>query len=329
MRDDSQRRALVLLSGGLDSQLAVCLLREQGIPVHAITFASPFFGRDAARAAARALNLPMETVDFTATLVGILESNSVMDDVTCDPSLSCHTAMARMAAEVLDDTGCDFLATGEVLGQRTSTQSMEGLQAVAEGCGAGDLLLRPLSAGLLPPTQPEREGWVDRSRLLMLEGGSQDAQQRLANHYGLRMYPDTPGSSRLADPVLRVRLQDLRAHEGLRGKRALGLLRIGRHFRLGPATKLVMGRNESENAELEGNAELYDLVLKLEDVHGPTGLLPLVATEDQVELAATICARYSDAEPGAATRVRVRSSQGARVMTVRAQTPEEVDLHRI
>ena len=329
MSVDSKKRALVLLSGGLDSQLALALVRELGVGVHAVTFTSPFFNDDAAHAAARALNVPLEAVDFTPALVRILESNCIVDDVSSDPSHACHVAMARMAGERMQELGCHFLATGDVLGQRASTQSLDRLKAVNEQCGWGDYLLRPLSARLLPLTLPEREGWIDRSRLLELEGGSRDTQQRLALHHGLRVYPDACGSSCLADPVLRGRLQDLRSHEGLQGKRALSLLSIGRHFRLGPATKLVLGRNEGENAELEGNAELYDLVLKLEDVHGPTGLLPLVATEDQVELAATICARYSDAEPGAATRVRVRSSQGSRVLTVRAQTPEEVDLHRI
>lgn len=321
--------ALVLLSGGLDSQLAVCLLREQGVDVHAITFTSPFFNDDAAFTSARALSMPLEDVDFTSTLVDILESNSIVDDVYSDPSLACHMAMAEMAGERMAALRCDFLATGDVLGQRTSTQGLDGLQTVAEKCGWGDFLVRPLSARLLAATLPEREGWIDRSRFLELEGGSRDAQQRLAHQYGLKSYADRSGFSRLADPVLRGRLQDLRAHEGLHGKRALRLLRIGRHFRLGPVTKLVLGRNESENADLEGNAELYDLVLKLEEVPGPTGLLPMVATEDQVELAGTICARYSDAEPGSVTRVRVRSSQGAQVITVRAQTPEEVDLHRI
>jgi hypothetical protein len=320
---------LVLLSGGLDSQLAVCLLRDQGVDIHAVTFTSPFFNDDDAFAAARALGVPLEEVDFTSTLVGILESDALVDDVDSDPSLACHLAMVKMAGERMEALDCDFMATGDVLGQRASTQGLDSLQAVGERSGLGDFLLRPLSARLLASTLPEREGWVDRSRFLELEGGGRDAQLRLAHQYDLRSYADCSGSSRLTDPVLRGRLQDLRAHEGLHGKRALSLLRIGRHFRLGPATKLVLGRNESENAELEGNAELYDLVLKLEDVHGPTGLLPMVATEDQVELAGTICARYSDAEPGAVARVRVRSSQGARVVTVRAQTPEEVDLHRI
>jgi predicted subunit of tRNA(5-methylaminomethyl-2-thiouridylate) methyltransferase len=324
-----KRRALVLLSGGVDSQLALCLLRELGVEVQALVFTSPFFAGTAARAAARSLGVPIEVVDFTSSLVRILESNSTIDDVASDPSLACHAAMVRLAGDRLDEAGCDFMATGEVLGQRASTQSAESLQAVAEQSGYGERLVRPLSARLLPMTLPERAGWVDRARLLELEGGGRGPQQRLARQYGLCAPSEKLQGSRLSDPVLRTRLQDLRAHEGLQGKRALGLLCIGRHFRLGPATKLVLGRNESENADLEGNAELYELVLKLEDVHGPTGVLPVIATEDQVLLAASICARYSDAETGAPTRVRVRSSRGVQILTVRAQTPAELDLHRI
>jgi len=328
--EQSERiRAVTLLSGGLDSQLAVCLLSEQGIAVHGIVFESPFFDSTAARRAACNLDIPLQVVEFSTDIVSILENPQHGFGKCMNPCIDCHARMLRRAGEFMEDNGYHFLATGEVLNERPMSQNRHSLGIVASESGYADRVLRPLSAGLLSPTEPERLGWVDRSRLLSLEGRGRKRQLQLAEKYGLRDVPTPAGGCRLTEPNFSRRLKDLKEHEGLNGVRSLALLRLGRHFRLADDLKLVVGRHEKDNAAIEGQAELYDLVLKLETVRGPTGLLPITATEQQVNLGAAVCARYGDCPPGLPVDVRIRSSRGTRRVMVEPATPAQVDALRL
>ena len=318
-------RALALLSGGLDSQLAVCVLREQGIDVHGVFFESPFFDADGARAAADQLDIPLHIVNFSADIVSLLDRPKHGFGSCMNPCIDCHALMLRRAGEMLAEMGFHFLATGEVLNERPMSQNRGSLDIVGKESGYDDLILRPLSATLLPETKPERVGWVDRSRLRSLSGRGRKLQLALAERYGLKNFPAPAGGCRLTEPNFCKRLRDLKQHEGLQGVRSLQLLRCGRHFRLDPTVKLIVGRNEAENAVLEGGAELYDLVLKVEEVPGPSGVLPFTASEEQVLLGAAICVRYSDSGPGTPTSVRVRSSRDARKVSVLAADPDAVN----
>lgn len=322
-------RAIMLLSGSLDSQLAACILREQGIDLHSVVFTSPFYTAEPARAASHRLGLPLQEIDFTARLVDVFEKCSALDDVTSNLCVECHAEMLRFATERMDEFQCRFVGTGEVLNQRPATQSAEALRYIQEYADKADCIVRPLSARLLPQTLPEREGWIDRGLLLDIEGDQRERQQDLAAKYGLPVPSHSTVPFPLTDPAFGDRLKDLRAHEGLGGKRALALLRIGRHFRLGPVTKLVIGQSDRENAELEQLAELYDLVLTVEDIPGPTGLLPIVATDDQIRLAASICAGYSDVAPNGVAPVRVRSTRSSHRIEVHPAPLDRIDLVRI
>ena len=322
-------RAIMLMSGSLDSQIAACMLREQGIDIQSVVFASPFFAAEPARAASDHLGIPLQEIDFTARLVEVFEKCSALDDVTSNLCVESHAAMLRFAAERMGEFDCRFVGTGEVLNQRPATQSAEALRYIQDCAVQADCIVRPLSARLLPQTLPEREGWIDRDLLLDIEGDQRDRQQDLAAKYGLAVSPDSTVSFPLTDPAFGDRVKDLRAHEGLGGKRALSLLRIGRHFRLGPVTKLVIGQSDKENAELEGLAELYDLVLTVEDIPGPTGLLPIVATDDQIRLAASICAGYSDVAPDGVAPVRVRSTRESHRIEVHPAPLDRIALVRV
>lgn len=327
--DTGKIRALALLSGGLDSQLAVCVLRDQAIVVDGVAFDSPFFSPDVARRAARTLGIPLQVVNFTPDIIRLIQAPPHGFGSCLNPCIDCHATMLKRAGDMLDEHGYQFLATGEVLNERPMSQNRRSLEVVAESSGYADRIVRPLSARLLPATEPERRGWVDRSRLLALEGRGRKEQMRLAEHYGLTDYPSPAGGCRLTEPNFCRRLQDLKDHEGLIGERSLMLLRIGRHFRISDRMKVIIGRNEKDNAFLEGNAELYDIILKTEEVPGPTALLPFTATRDQILLAAALCARYSDSTNGNTVRIRVRSTRGVERMEIHPADESTVSRLRI
>jgi hypothetical protein len=275
------------------------------------------------------LDVPLHIIDFSRDILALLEEPPHGFGSCMNPCIDCHALMARRAGEKMEELDFDFLCTGEVLNERPMSQNRASLAVVARQSGYGDLVLRPLSARLLPETKPERMGWVHRDRLHALAGRGRKAQMRLAEHYGLVDYPSPAGGCRLTEPNFCRRLQELRDHEGLDGERSINLLRYGRHFRLGDRTKLIVGRNEQDNAVLEGTAELYDLVLNVEDGPGPTGLLPFTATEEEVRCAAGICLRYSDCAQDRPGSVRVRSSRGMRRIEVMPFAPDTVETLRV
>jgi len=326
-----QIRALSLLSGGLDSRLAVILLREQSVDVHGVVFDSPFFDAEKGKAAAEELGVPVHVIDFSGDIVALLKNPPHGFGACMNPCVDCHMRMLARTGELMEELGFDFVSTGEVLNQRPMSQNRQSLEIVAGQSGYGDLVLRPLSARLMPETRPEREGWVDRSRLLAIEGRSRRRQMELAERYGLSNYPTPAGGCLLTEPGFCKRLRDLKDHEGLNGVRSLNLLRFGRHFRLSDSVKMIVGRNEKDNAYLEGNAELYDLLIKVEGFPGPTGLLPLVAGQDSITLGAAICARYSDApkDRQVEVEVRIRSARGIQKIRVVPAEPASVDQLRI
>ena len=248
------RRALVLLSGGLDSQLAVCLLKEQGVPVVTIGFDSVFFSAERARQAAERLAVPFVREPFTRQIAAAVAHPRHGFGAAMNPCIDCHIAMLRCAGEAMNRVRCDFLATGEVLDQRPMSQNRRRLLQVAEFSGFGDLVVRPLSARCLPETRPEREGWVDRSRLLDIHGRRRKIQFELAARYGLTDVPTPAGGCVLTDPNFCGRVRDLRQFGGLDDERELQRLRWGRQFRLGPGVKLTIGRNARENACLSDQA---------------------------------------------------------------------------
>lgn len=324
---EGKKRALILFSGGLDCRIAVRLMEDQSVDLQPVVFESPIADHDIAIAAAESMNLPVKVVEFTRSLVDVVERCKSLDDASTTLRLECHAEMLRGAAGMLEELECSFLVTGEVLNQGSPTQTEEAFQYAAAASGVPDLVLRPLSAAHLSPTRPEMEGWVSRDDLLDLQGMRDDRRVEYARRLGVEPLPgDEKPQSQLADPAFIERLADLRVHEGLEGRRAIELLRHGRHFRLGPVTKLVLGQTQEESLHLESSAELYDLILNVEEIEGPTGLLPVIATEDQLRLAAAICARYSDVAPGGTVPVCIRSSRNRRQIEVHPAPQEDIDL---
>ena len=287
-------RALCLCSGGLDSMLAMCVLREQGVQAEAIAFTSPFFANPAGVSASLAeLGFPLHLVDFTADILALLQNPPSGFGSCLNPCIDCHARMIAQAWAFAQENGFDFVATGEVLGQRPMSQMRPGLNRVRKLAGIGDFLVRPLCAKLLDETEPERLGLVDRSRLLDLNGRNRKPQMELAKKYGIRKYPTPAGGCKLTEPSYCRRLKDVMAHEGLGDARLVGLLDHGRLFRLPGGTLAVLGRNRADNEALRTAMRGGDVQLRSVNVPGPTALAIRPAAADEAALRRLIAA-YAD-----------------------------------
>lgn len=286
-------KGLSLLSGGLDSQLAVCVLRDAGAEVTGITFSTPFFSPDAALKAAQALGIETIVVDFTDDEISLIENPPHGFGGAMNPCIDCHATMIRRAGEIMTERGWDFVATGEVLNQRPMSQNKQALGIVCRSSGLTDRLIRPLSALLLEPTLPEREGLIDRSKLLGLSGRRREPQMELAQKYGLVDYPSPAGGCKLTEKGFGRRLKDLLDHEGLRERRLVELLNHARRFRLPDGTGVILGRDGTDNKLLRSLQTASDTLLAPVSVPGPTALLPRVASESDLSRALQIVCAWS------------------------------------
>jgi tRNA-uridine 2-sulfurtransferase len=318
-------KGIGLFSGGLDSILAFKLIEQQGIEVLGMTFETPFFGSAKARGTARRIGLNLTVIDFTEEHLRMLHSPRYGYGRNMNPCIDCHTLMLQVAGRRMEEQGADFVFTGEVLGQRPMSQGRQSLQVVAKNAGYPDRILRPLSAQLLPETAPEREGKVDRSRLLDIQGRGRKQQMALAIHYGIDRYPAPAGGCLLTDPMFTRRLRDLFTRDPDHGIRDIELLKVGRHFRLDDTTKAVVGRNAMDNATIERLAETRDALLQINRYPGPSVLVPGGGSDATRLLAARLCVRYSDAPSDEEAVVNCLREGIGTALTVRGLTPEQTE----
>jgi tRNA-specific 2-thiouridylase len=302
-------RAISLFSGGLDSIVSVQLIREQGIEVLGLTFRTPFFEADKPRSAGRMIDLPLEVQDITGVHLAVVRAPRYGYGKNMNPCIDCHTLMLRIAGEKMKEKGYDFIFTGEVLGQRPMSQSRQMLHVVAKNSGWADFILRPLSARLLPETLPEKEGKVDRARLLDISGRGRKRQMEMAERYGIKEYSNPAGGCLLTDPMFSRRLKDLFVHHPDFTPRDLELLKVGRHIRLDGPYKVIVGRNRGDNQALEPLIGDCDAVFQMRDFPGPLCVLPGSGPEEVRREAAAICAAYGDT-PKDEEKVTVKCRQG-------------------
>ncbi len=306
-------RALGLLSGGLDSALAAALLLEQGLEVVGLHLESPTACRSDVRAVARDLGIPLLVRPKGEAYLRLLREPRWGYGRNLNPCVDCRVFMFRLARPCLEETGADFLFTGEVPGQRPMSQLSDRLRLIDRESGLEDLVLRPLSARLLPETEPERRGWVDRSRLLAIAGRTRHAQLAEARRLGLRHYQSPGGGCLLTDAAFSRKLRDLFEHAGPGGVDAeeVRLLSIGRHFRIGPGLKIVLGRNEDENRRLAGLQGGRRWLVEPHGFSGPSALVCGPRDEPALERAAALIARYARS-PSPADTVRWDAGDGPR-----------------
>ncbi len=318
-------RGLGLCSGGLDSMLAGLVLRAQGIEVEWVAFETPFFSSAKARKASRLTGIPLNLMPIFQEYMTMLRNPPAGYGKQMNPCMDCHTLMFRLAGEIMREKGFDFLFSGEVLGQRPMSQTKPSLRYVEKHSGLGGYIIRPLSAKLLPETIPERQGLVDRERLLDIHGRGRKDQIALARNFGITDYPAPAGGCLLTDKGFSVRLKDLFEHQPEATENEIQLLKFGRHFRLNPQAKLIVGRTETDNENiLRHHDPAQDIVLDVRDHPSPIGLLPHAADERTVFLAASICVGYSKAPKLAPVDVVVKRPEGEQVIQAIGLLPDDV-----
>jgi tRNA-uridine 2-sulfurtransferase len=324
MNGFSMVKAIALFSGGLDSMLAAELIRRQNIDVVCLTFTTPFFGPEKAQAAAKHINLPLVVEDITAQHLKMLKAPRYGYGKNMNPCIDCHILMLQETGKKMVETGADFILTGEVLGQRPMSQGKQSLHVVAKNSGFPDYILRPLSALLLEPIKAEREGKVDRLRLLSISGRGRKDQIQMASDFGITDYAPPAGGCLLTDPMFSRRLRDLFTHQQDHDISDLDLLRYGRHFRADDQGKIIVGRNNSDNENLRGLATDNDLVLSMADFPGPQVIVPH-GIEALLPLAASLCVRYSDAPADIEANVICQHNNLSKTIKATAASKEDCE----
>ena len=315
--NEKKARALGLCSGGLDSTLAGLVLREQGIDVEWITFETPFFTAAKARKASENTGIRLTVKPIYPVYIKMLKSPPAGYGKQMNPCMDCHALMFKLAGELMNEGNFDFLFSGEVLGQRPMSQTKSSLQYVEKHSGFKGYILRPLSAKKLPETIPEKKGLVDRERLLDFAGRGRKPQIALAKQFGLTDYPAPAGGCLLTDVGYSKRLKDLFDHQDECTEEELHLLKYGRHFRLNPDAKLIVGRTQKDNERiLKYHNPQTDTVIDVKDHPSPIGLVPRGGPKDVIYLASSICVGYSKASNLTPIDVVVKTPQGQQTIEV-------------
>jgi len=316
-------KAIALFSGGLDSILAAELVRRQNIEVLCLTFTTPFFNAQKAKAAIRRLDhLSLEIMDITEKHLQMLKAPRYGYGRNMNPCIDCHTLMLQIAGRKMEETGSDFIITGEVLGQRPMSQNKQSLRLVAKNSGYADYILRPLSARLLEPIKAEREKLVDRSKLLAIQGRGRKTQIQLAAEFGIRDYAPPAGGCLLTDPLFTRRLMDLFSHQPAHTVRDIELLKHGRHFRISATCKIIVGRNNADNEAIKRLLTPDDLIFHMKNFPGPT-VLAIGEDGDCETAAASLCVRYSDAPPETEAEVVCRRGNSSKIILAKAMAQED------
>ncbi len=265
-------KAIVLLSGGLDSLLATRLLIDQGIKVLGVTFVTPFFNAKKAEKAAKTLGISLKVIDISAEHFKMLKKPPHGYGKNVNPCIDCHGLMLKKAADIMRKEKYNFVATGEVLGQRPMSQNKQSLAVVEKLSGLEGYLLRPLSAQLLEETIPEQKGLVDRKKLLGLSGKQRKEQMALAKKWKIKEYATPSGGCLLTDPGYAERFKKLQNIFPNFNLHEAELLKCGRLF-IEPDFMFIIGRYHEDNLAIKKIADKDDILLEMKDFTGPLTLL--------------------------------------------------------
>ena len=326
MEENSKKKVVALLSGGLDSRLAVKMMQKQGFDVTAVAIKTPFCDFDCGRGCgfeiretADMLGVDLKTVYLGDEYIEMLKNPKHGFGSGMNPCIDCRAMMFKAGKKVMEDINAEFIISGEVLGQRPMSQHGPALRTIEKESGLEGKIVRPLSAALLPPTQPEMAGIIKRENLGMIRGRSRKEQLKMAMEFGFDNPPNAGGGCLLTDPHFAIRAKDLFKHIKTPTTNDIDLLKIGRHFRFDEKTKLIVGRNKDENEMIKSFALPDDLLFETKEHVGPISMLRGVDSEKNIKLGAAITLRYSDAP----------KEQSGTVIIEKADTKSELSIGQI
>ena len=338
-----QRKAISLISGGLDSMLSSRVIMDQGIHVEGINFFTGFCveghthairkkdkqkpKRNNALWVAEQLGIKLHIVDVIEDYKDVLLNPSHGYGQNMNPCLDCKGFMVRKALEWIQENNYDFIITGEVVGQRPMSQRRDTMPVIQRESGAGDLLLRPLSALNLPETKAEREGWVCREELYDFSGRSRKPQMALAAKFGFKDYSQPAGGCCfLTDKAYSDKLVDMWAHRSSRDYELddIMMLKVGRHLRPRPNFKLIVAREEGESRFLEGYRKQFTHLFSSSH-SGPLVLIDGDVDEADRQLAARIAARFGQGRDAEEVEIEITDTDGrSEVLTVKPMSASEI-----
>ncbi|TSC95341.1 MAG: Thiamine biosynthesis protein-like protein [Parcubacteria group bacterium Athens1014_10] len=265
-------RAIVLFSGGLDSILAIKILEKQKIEILALIFESYFFNGEEAEKIAKELKFNFRIFDFSEEHLKMVKNPKYGYGRAMNPCVDCHALMLKKAKEIMEKEKFDFVATGEVLGERPMSQNAGALKLIEKQSALDGYLIRPLSAKLLIESIPEKSGWIKRSELLDISGRSRKRQIALAEEFAIKNYPSPAGGCLLTESAFGERLKKLLINCPNCGGNDIELLKSGRHLWENGA-KIIIGRNKDENEKLGESAKKGDILIQLKDYPGPLTII--------------------------------------------------------
>ncbi|NWF52318.1 MAG: hypothetical protein HXY47_04480 [Nitrospirae bacterium] len=324
-------KAVALFSDGLDSTLSILIILKQNIEVKALKFLTPFehtFSLEVLFLIAEKFGFEVKLIDLSEKFIEIVKKPKFGYGKNMNPCIDCRILMLKEAKAFMEDIMADFIISGEVLGQRPMSQRKNILYCIDKEAGVKDYVLRPLSAKLLRITIPEVRGIVDRDMLFDFRGSSRKPQMRLAKEFVLKEYPAPAGGCLLTEPNYVYRLKDLFTYNSGSNLEDIRLLRIGRHFRYSPSCKIIIGRDKDENEEICSLSD-HGCLVTVEGYGSPTALLLGDVTDEALRVAASLCARYSDAKNLSEVDVSIKKGDDRFVLKVPPATNEIIENLRI
>jgi tRNA U34 2-thiouridine synthase MnmA/TrmU len=324
-------KALALLSGGLDSTLAVKMILEKGIDVVALNFMTPFClcrkGGCGAVEAAKAFNIPLKVFSADKEYLRMVRNPKFGRGKNMNPCVDCRIFLLKKAKRYAKEVDAAFIFTGEVLGQRPMSQHKPTLELIEREAGLKGKIVRPLSAKLLPKTEAEEKGLINKEDLMDISGRSRKRQIELTKQFNMEKYPCVGGGCLLTDKEFARKLRDLFEHKKKVTVKEVNLLKVGRHFRLGK-NKIVVGRNKAENELLLINKRKGDYSFEVPDCGSPISILEGPKTKAAIKTAAALTVAHSDKKSGDAAVCYGKAAMDKRIV-VSAFSREEVDKLRI
>ena len=328
MTEEKKKKVVALLSGGLDSQLAIKMMQEQGFDVSAVAIKTPFCDFDCGRGCgfeirerADDLDVNLKTVYLGDEYIEMLKHPKHGIGAGFNPCIDCRSMMFDAAKKHMEEIGAEFIISGEVLGQRPMSQHAPALRTIENESDLVGKIVRPLSAALLPETDPEKDGLIKRENLGMIRGRTRRGQLDMAKKYGIENPPNAGGGCLLTEPHFGIKAKDLFSHTKNPTINDIDLLKIGRHFRLDEETKFIVGRNKDENEMIKAIALPGDILLEAKDFVGPVSILRGSNAKKHLKFASSVTLRYSDAPNNEQAIVSIKNNDLVEEIT--AESAEE------